>query len=114
MSIFELNIDSLPTMDDAIRLLKEHKPTFGCFSGGKDSVAIKEIARIAGINVEWHYHKTTIDPPELVKFIKKYHSDVIFDRPKYGNFFNRMIERGVFPTRRVRARRRGEGKYSDG
>jgi phosphoadenosine phosphosulfate reductase len=92
-------------IEDAVHLLKENEPEkgyYGCFSGGKDSVAIKELASIAKVKVEWHYHKTTIDPPELVQFIKKVHPDVIFDRPKYGNFFNRMVRRGVFPTRRLR------------
>jgi len=73
----------------------------GCFSGGKDSVVLKALADLAGVTVEWHYHKTTIDPPELVHFIKKHHPDVIFDRPKFGNFFNRMVSKG-FPTRRSR------------
>lgn len=93
-----------PRVLSAIKLLKENEPEsgyYGCFSGGKDSVAIKELARLAEVNVEWHYHKTTIDPPELVQFIKKFHPDVIFDRPKHGNFFNRMVKKG-FPTRRAR------------
>lgn len=52
-------------IDKAIKLLKEHEPEagyIGCFSGGKDSVVIKALAEIASIKVEWHYHKTTIDP----------------------------------------------------
>jgi len=95
-------------LDEMIRrsvsLLREHEPSgvyYGAFSGGKDSVVIKELARIAGVKVEWHYHVTTIDPPELVRFIREYHSDIIRDRPKHGNFFRRMEYKG-FPTRIVR------------
>ena len=74
------------------------QPYFGAFSGGKDSVVIKELARRAGVPVEWHYHVTTIDPPELVRFIKREHPDVIFDLPKCGNFFAQMAKAG-YPTR---------------
>jgi phosphoadenosine phosphosulfate reductase len=73
---------------------------YGCFSGGKDSVVIKELARIAGVRVTWHYNITTIDPPELIHFIKRYHSDVQWDRPKKP-FFSRMAEK-VFPSRKIR------------
>lgn len=62
---------------------------------------IKEIAKMAGVNVIWHYNVTTIDPPELVRFIRREHPDVIFERPK-NNFFRRMEERNGFPTRVVR------------
>lgn len=77
------------------------QPYWGCFSGGKDSVVIKELARLAGVPIEWHYNITTIDPPELVHFIRDVHPDVRRDGPKNGNFFTRMLVNG-FPTRTVR------------
>jgi phosphoadenosine phosphosulfate reductase len=76
-------------------------PYYGCFSGGKDSVVIKEIARRSGVAVDWHYNVTTIDPPELCKFIKREHPDVTWEHSKHGNFFKRMLTNG-FPTRRAR------------
>ena len=56
---------------------------------------------MSGVNVEWHYSQTTIDPPELIKFIKTEHPDVAWERPK-KNFFTRMVEKGFFPMRRAR------------
>jgi phosphoadenosine phosphosulfate reductase len=53
----------------------------GCFSGGKDSGVIKELARMAGVSVRWRYNVTTIDPPELVRHIRKHHPDVVFNYP---------------------------------
>lgn len=76
------------------------KPYFGRFSGGKDSCVIKELAGVAGVNVEWHYSVTTIDPPELVAFIKREHPDVVRDKPK-KTFFQAIATSGV-PTRTVR------------
>jgi len=75
-------------------------PYFGCFSGGKDSIVIKELVKRAQVPVVWHYHVTTIDPPELVHFIKREHPDVIWDRPPQ-NFFTRAVTCG-FPTRLAR------------
>jgi len=96
---------TLPEMvERSIALLREHEPPdgyYGCFSGGKDSVVIKELARLAGVRVVWHYNVTTIDPPELVRFIKREHPDVVWNRSKHGNFFKRMERKG-FPTRRAR------------
>jgi phosphoadenosine phosphosulfate reductase len=89
----------------AIRLLTDNEPEqgyIGCFSGGKDSIVIKELARMASVKVEWHYRKTTIDPPELLYFIKKHHPGVIWNRPKHGNFFKRMVQLGRVPTRGAR------------
>lgn len=74
----------------------------GAFSGGKDSIAVKRVMEIAGIPIEWHYHKTTIDPPEVVKFIRQYHPDVIIDRPPKGNFFKYAAKRKMLPSRHSR------------
>jgi len=88
---------------DSIELLKECEPPegyWGAFSGGKDSCVIKELAKMAGVKVEWHYSVTTIDPPELIYFMREHHADVAFDRPE-KNFFTKMVEKG-YPTRRAR------------
>lgn len=61
----------------AIALLRLHEPPEGyylAFSGGKDSCVIKELAKRAGVKFDAHYGNTTIDPPELVRFIKKFHA----------------------------------------
>lgn len=91
-------------VERAIELLRMYQPKdrphYGCFSGGKDSCVIKEIARLGDIDVVWHYNVTTIDPPELVRFIKREHGDVVFHVPEV-NFFDRAKIKG-FPTRRAR------------
>ena len=54
------------------------------YSGGKDSIVIKRLAEMAGVKFEAHYNVTSVDPPELVRFIKK-QKDVYFDVPKDKN-----------------------------
>jgi phosphoadenosine phosphosulfate reductase len=97
--------EALPALvERACALLRLHQPEgdyYGAFSGGKDSCVIKELARLAGVRVTWHYNVTTIDPPELVRFIKREHPDVQWNKPKHGNFFHRMEKKG-FPTRVAR------------
>jgi phosphoadenosine phosphosulfate reductase len=89
----------------AVTFLQYNEPEdgyIGAFSGGKDSIVIKELAKMAGVRVEWRYHVTTVDPPEIIYYIKEKHPDVIFVRPRYGNLFARIPKKGVMPTRAMR------------
>lgn len=71
------------------------------FSGGKDSQALYHIAKEAGVKFEAHYSLTTIDPPELVWFIKKNYPDVIIDRPKLT--FAQLIKKNkILPLKHIR------------
>lgn len=88
----------------AIDRLKEHEPPEGyylAFSGGKDSVTVKALADMAGVKYDAHYALTTVDPPELVQFIKKYHSDVEIKRPD-TTLWRLMVKKTMPPTRVVR------------
>jgi len=99
-----MRFDSVHPAESAITYLRDFCPKdkyYGCFSGGKDSVVIKRLAEIAEVPIEWHYNVTTIDPPELIYFMKRHHPDVVWERPKHGPFFQRMEKKG-FPTRRCR------------
>jgi phosphoadenosine phosphosulfate reductase len=73
-----------------------------CFSGGKDSIVIKDLARRAGITHQTIYSVTTIDPPELIYFIRDFHRDVIWNRqPKH--MLQYMVDSGHgLPTRLAR------------
>jgi phosphoadenosine phosphosulfate reductase len=90
-------------VEKAIKRLKEFEPEEGyylAFSGGKDSVVIKALADRAGVKYDAHYNNTTIDPPELVRFIKDFHKDVETHNPEHG-FFHMLVKKG-FPLRQSR------------
>lgn len=70
------------------------------FSGGKDSIVLKRLAEMSGVKFESWYNLTTIDPPELVKFIKEKHPDVKWNRPEKP-MLQQLVSRG-YPTRRSR------------
>jgi phosphoadenosine phosphosulfate reductase len=91
-------------IERAIKLLKEYEPPEGyfvAFSGGKDSIVMYDIVKKSGVKYEVHYHVTTIDPPELLKFIKQYYSEVIWDLPK-RNMFQLIDYHHTLPTRLFR------------
>lgn len=69
----------------AIDRLKHFEPPEGyylAFSGGKDSVVIKKLCDLAGVKYDAHYRVTSVDPPELVQFIRNQYPDVSRDVPK--------------------------------
>ena len=99
----QLQVPLYMLVQRAVSLLQANAPAdgtpyYGCFSGGKDSVIIKELARMAGVNVEWHYN-VIIDPPELMRFIQEHHPEVKWLRSKHGPFFNRIKQKLMVPTR---------------
>lgn len=89
--IHQLDYNGLDKVDKAVKRLQLYEPPEGyclCFSGGKDSVVIKALADMAGVKYDAHYNVTSVDPPELVKFVKEHHKDVIFE-----HMYNKKNER---------------------
>ena len=110
MSIHQLDFNGKDKVEKAIDRLKAYEPEEGyflCFSGGKDSCVIKALADMAGVKYDAHYAVASVDPPELVRFIKDKHPDVVFDHPrdKDGNvvtMWNLIPKKSMPPTRIVR------------
>lgn len=68
------------------------------FSGGKDSVVLKWLFDQAGIPYQARFSRTSVDPPEVLEFIKKYHPDVVEEKPRIS-MFQLIIKKGFPPTR---------------
>ena len=75
-------VDKVKRSIERLRAFEPPEGYFLAFSGGKDSVVLKALAEMAGVKYDAHYNATTVDPPELVRFIKEKHADVVFDRPE--------------------------------
>lgn len=71
------------------------------FSGGKDSQALYHVAQLAGIRFKAHMSLTSVDPPQVIRFVKRVYPDVELIKPKMS-MFDKAIEVGVLPTSRVR------------
>ena len=97
-------------IETSIERYKAFEPEDGyylAFSGGKDSVVIKALADMAGVKYDAHYRIATVDPPELVQFIKEKHPDVSRDYPRYSDgqivtMWNLIPRKLMPPTRLVR------------
>lgn len=94
----------------SIERLKAFEPPEGyylAFSGGKDSVVCKALLDMAGCKYDAVYRVTSVDPPELVRFIKNQHPDVVREVPldndgKPITMWNLIPQKLMPPTRRVR------------
>lgn len=95
-------------VEDTIQRIKDHEPEGGyylAFSGGKDSICIYWLAKMAGVKFHAVYHMTTIDPRGVPQFIRENYPDVKFEAPKYKgkrtNFYELVALKGL-PRRRIR------------
>jgi phosphoadenosine phosphosulfate reductase len=90
---------------NAIKLLKyfepKDKPYWLAFSGGKDSIVIHELARMSGVKFQAHYSHTTVDHPEVVRFIRTSYPNCQIDYPK-ESMWDLIIRKGTPPTRIIR------------
>jgi phosphoadenosine phosphosulfate reductase len=87
----------------AIERLKHFEPEEGYYfadSGGKDSTVVRHLLISSGVKYDGHYMNTTIDPPEVVKFIREHHPEVKMHYPKRP-YFKEIVKRG-FPIRQRR------------
>lgn len=80
-------------IQSAGKVAEEHgQPLEICYSGGKDSDVILELARISGANIRPIYKNTTIDPPLTIKHVKEKSVEMI--RPQQ-TFRETIIKNGM-------------------
>ena len=71
------------------------------FSGGKDSQALYHMTQLAGVRFQGHMNLTSVDPPEVIRFVKKNYPEVELIKPG-KSIFQHAIEKQILPTKRVR------------
>lgn len=74
---------------------------FLAFSGGKDSQALYHITQLAGVKFKAHFSPTTVDPPQVIKFIRREYPDCEFGKVT-KNIYDMAVEKQILPTMRVR------------
>ena len=109
--IDQLNIYGMTKVEVAIERIKQIEPRGGswylAFSGGKDSCVIKALCDMAEVKYDAHYRVSSVDPPELVRFIREKHPDVVFEFPRYKDgkvvtMWNLIPTKKMPPTRIAR------------
>lgn len=79
----------------ALRYRKEG--IIGAFSGGKDSQVIRQLLNMAEVQHVMKYQWTTIDPPEVIRFVREEYPDVQIIRPD-ESFWRLVMRHGILPT----------------
>lgn len=89
---------------DAINEIKAHEPPEGYYvadSGGKDSCVVRDLVRRSGVKYDSHFHLTTVDPPEVIRFIRNYHPETKTTHPP-TTMWKLIEKKRMPPTRMVR------------
>lgn len=99
--IYQESIDLLKRSESLA--LKYHPDGFYlAFSGGKDSQALYHIAKMAGVKFRAHMALTSVDPPEVIRFVKTHYPDVVLHKPK-DSIYNIAFKRNfLLPSRIIR------------
>lgn len=95
---------SISLIRKAQKLALQYDPVNGfylAFSGGKDSQVIYELAKMARVKFQAHMSLTSVDPPQVLKFIRKHYPDVILHRPK-ESIYKLIPKKKCLPTRIIR------------
>ncbi len=98
-------------IDEAIKTIRLYEETalkinpkgyYVAFSGGKDSIVLEMLYKMAGVKYDPWYNNTTIDPPELIQFIRKHYSEVDWNHPKNSLMYEIANHSNGLPTHKAR------------
>ena len=71
------------------------------FSGGKDSQVIHELCRMAHVKFKAYFYQTSVDPPELLRFIRTNYPGVAWLKPE-KTMFQLILQKKMLPLRNRR------------
>ena len=71
------------------------------FSGGKDSQCLYHVAKLAGVRFKAHMNLTSVDPPEVIRFVKTQYPDVELIKPRMS-IYEMAKRKHMVPTKRFR------------
>ena len=70
---------------------------YNTFSGGKDSQALYYIVKMSGVKFQTHMSLTSVDPADVVRFVKQQYPSVIRHKPQIS-IYKKAVEKGILPT----------------
>ena len=70
---------------------------YNTFSGGKDSQALYYIVKMSGVKFQTHMSLTSVDPADVIRFVKTQYPSVIRHKPQ-KSIYNIAIKKGILPT----------------
>jgi len=105
-AILQQKIDySINLLRKAEKMALDFDPVNGfylAFSGGKDSQCLYHLAKMAGVKFQAHMNLTSVDPPQVIRFVKEIYPDVELIKPKIS-IYNAAVEmKHILPTKKMR------------
>lgn len=97
----EYSIDLLQKSEKMALRLDPDDGFYLAFSGGKDSQALYHIAIMAGVKFKAHMNLTSVDPPEVIRFVKRLYPEVELIKPKMS-IYDMALKKHILPTRAMR------------
>lgn len=74
---------------------------YSTFSGGKDSQVLYYIVKMSGVKFQTHMRLTSVDPADVVRFVKTQYPSVIRHKPQIS-IYKKAVEKRILPTRTKR------------
>ncbi len=71
------------------------------FSGGKDSQALYHVAKLAEVPFRAYMNLTSIDPPQVILFVKRNYPKVVLNKP-IDSIYNISVRKYLLPSRIIR------------
>ena len=87
------------------------------FSGGKDSQTLMHLTQLAGVCFKAYFSPTSVDPPQVIRFIRENYPEVTFTKLK-TSIYKMMQKKKCLPSQRIRwccaefKEKGGEGKVT--
>lgn len=97
----EYSINLLRKSEEMALRMDPENGFYLAFSGGKDSQVLYHLAVRGGVKFKAHMNLTSVDPPKVIRFVKKNYPDVELIKPRMS-IYEMAKKKGCLPTRLVR------------
>lgn len=86
---------------EPLALKMDARGIYVAFSGGKDSQVLLALAEMAGVRHHAEMQLTSVDPPQVVRFVRENYPQVHLNRPR-TTMYKLIIRKHILPTRVIR------------
>ena len=97
----EYSIDLIRKSEPLALRLDPVNGFYNTFSGGKDSQVLYYLVRLAGVKHKTHMNLTSVDPPEVIRFVRTQYPDVELIKPRMS-IYDMAKKNHILPTRLIR------------
>lgn len=94
----EYSIDLIRKSEKMALRLDPENGFHNTFSGGKDSQVLYHLVKLAGVKAKTHMNLTSVDPPEVIRFVKHHYPDVELIKPRMS-IYDMAKKKHILPTR---------------